>query len=64
MLEEQRSTLAQLHKERQALADEQVQFTLKQKMAREEGSQYTIKTAQAKAEYEALTRAIAESRDR
>ncbi|XP_053392988.1 fas-binding factor 1 homolog [Mercenaria mercenaria] len=64
LLEEQRSTLAQLHKERQALAEEQIQFTMKQKMAKEEGGQYQIKTAQAKAEFEALTRAIAEARDR
>ena len=33
-------------------------------MAKEEGSQYGIKVTQAKAELEALTRAIAESRDR
>ena len=64
LLEEQRSTLAQLHKERQALAEEQVQFGMKQKLAKEEGGQYQIKSAQAKAEFEALTKAIAEARDR
>ena len=33
-------------------------------IGKEESSQYSIKATQAKAEYEALTRAIAEARDR
>jgi len=64
LLEEQRTTLSQLHKERQTLAEDQVQFNIKQKMAKEEGGQYSIKVTQVKAEYEALTRAVAEAKDR
>ena len=64
MLEEQKSTLSQLHRERQALEEDKVQFNMKVKMSKEESSQYSIKATQAKAEYEALTRAIAEARDR
>ena len=64
LLEEQKSTLGQLHRERQALEEEKVQFNMKQKMTKEESSQYSIKAAQAKAEFEALTRAIAEAKDR
>lgn len=37
---------------------------MKQKMAKEEGGQYQIKIAQVKAEFEALTRAVAEAKDR
>lgn len=37
---------------------------MKQKMAREENGQYSIKVAQVKAEFEALTRAVAEAKDR
>ena len=64
LLDEQKTTIAQMHRERHALEEEKVQFNMKQKMTKEESSQYSIKAAQAKAEFEALTRAIAEARDR
>ncbi|XP_033736797.1 fas-binding factor 1-like [Pecten maximus] len=58
LLEDEKSLLSQLHRERQSLAEERMQFNVSQQIQKDETEQYTMKLAHAKAEYEATMKAI------
>ncbi|OWF53323.1 fas-binding factor 1-like [Mizuhopecten yessoensis] len=58
LLEDEKSLLSQLHRERQSLAEERMQFNVTQQIQKDETEQYTMKLAHAKAEYEATMKAI------
>lgn len=45
-MEEQKSILSQLHRERQSLAEERASFSVSQKLQRDEGEEYNLKLSQ------------------
>ncbi|XP_065921782.1 fas-binding factor 1 homolog isoform X2 [Magallana gigas] len=64
LLEEQKSVLSQLHKERQSVAEERTKLNVSLTVQREESEDAAVKLAQAKAEFEALMKAISEEKSK
>ncbi|XP_069124222.1 fas-binding factor 1 homolog isoform X2 [Argopecten irradians] len=64
LLEDEKSLLSQLHRERQSLAEERMQFNVAQQIQKDETEQYTMKLAHAKAEYEATMKAISQEKNK
>ncbi|XP_050390456.1 fas-binding factor 1 homolog [Patella vulgata] len=62
--EENRTALSQLNNERRNLAEERMKWTVDLKLSREQSHQEAIKMAQTEAEYEVLTKSIAEEKTR
>ncbi|XP_061181663.1 fas-binding factor 1 homolog isoform X1 [Saccostrea echinata] len=64
LLEEQKSVLSQLHKERQSVAEERTKLNVALTVQREDAEDAAVKLAQAKAEFEALMKAISEEKNK
>nr|KAG5714744.1 hypothetical protein BaRGS_000232 [Batillaria attramentaria] len=63
-LEEQQSGLSHLTDERRALAEERSKLNMEQKLHRERVQQEAVRSAQAQAEYDVLTKTISEEKTR
>ncbi|XP_078317344.1 fas-binding factor 1 homolog isoform X2 [Crassostrea virginica] len=64
LLEEQKSVLSQLHKERQSVAEERTKLNVALTIQREDAENAAVRLAQAKAEFEALMKAISEEKNK
>ncbi|XP_056020112.1 fas-binding factor 1 homolog isoform X2 [Ostrea edulis] len=64
LLEEQKSVLSQLHKERQSVAEERTKLNVALTVHRDEAEDAAVKLAQAKAEFEALMKAISNEKNK